>query len=92
MKAIIIQPFFRRERHPEVVGDWRYVAKHEAYIWQGRELLAAEFNEKSDKIIERANESYSLPCRVRLVPPDRMAKAREALAKQKEKKPEGEQE
>lgn len=44
MNVLIIKRGLYRNTHPHTAGQFQYSAKHDAYIYQGREFSAEDFN------------------------------------------------
>ena len=69
MRAIIILPATSRYS-PAKIGNFRFSEKHNAHIWDGRELEMDEFNEVAKRIFYlRRNEieDFELPPYVQMV-------------------------
>lgn len=86
MKLVIILRGLHRTTHPQTVSEFRHSARLDAYLYEGREFSASEFNEFSrGKEWERLIDRYGARIRVE-THSSNMAKAREALLRKQEAK------
>lgn len=67
MHLIIALRVYSPATAPPTIGEFEWTAKHGAYVWQGRELPPAEFNEVVDDVFARNRDLWAHPLTVRAV-------------------------
>ncbi len=96
MKVIITKRGLYRNTHPRTAGQFQLSEKHDAYLYQGREFSAEEFNKLSDskewiRLIERDGSAIMVKVVEEIEAPKEEKRAKAPKAPKVEKPTEVEQ-
>jgi hypothetical protein len=80
MRLILVLRGYSPSSNPSKIGDFEWSEKHKAYIWEGRELKVAEFNQVADTVIDANKDIWAQLVTVRAIEPkNNLAKARATI-------------
>lgn len=80
MRLILVLRGYHPSVNPSKIGEFEWSAKHDAYVWQGKELKSAEFNQVVNNVVDSNKDLWAHPVTVRALHDDNLAKARATLA------------